>query len=250
MEFANKVVIVTGASSGIGAASAILFARQGAKLSLIGRNEQRLKNVAEKCQQASGIPPLCIRLDLTANGSCATVITRTVAKYDRIDVLVNCAAKFMLGSLFDENIDAFDEMIDINLRVPYKLTHLALPYLVRTKGNIVNLHATKYSRVRHGMLPYSISKSGLERFTKAAAIELATEGVRVNAVQPGLTRTNIMSNLAMGEDEMKKSYELLSSKMKVLEPEEVAKMVVFVASGICPNLNGSDMGLTGASTLL
>ncbi|CAH1642549.1 unnamed protein product [Spodoptera littoralis] len=250
MDFKNKVVIVTGASSGIGAASAVLFAKHGAKLTLIGRNEQRLEAVAKKCQDANGIPPLCLRLDLTAAGSCAAVITKTIATYDRIDVLVNCAAKMLIGSLFDDNIDTFDEMIDINLRVPYKLTHLALPYLIKTKGNIVNLHATKYTKVVHGFLPYAISKAGLERFTRFSAVELATEGVRVNAVQPGLTRTNILANLAMGEDEMEHTYEHLSNKMKILDPEEVAKMVVFVASEVCPNLNGSDIGLTGASWMI
>ncbi|KAF9409782.1 hypothetical protein HW555_010947 [Spodoptera exigua] len=195
MDFKNKVVIVTGASSGIGAASAVLFAKHGAKLTLIGRHEQRLEAVAKKCQEANGITPLCLRLDLTAAGSCAAVITRTIATYDRIDVLVNCAAKMLIGSLFDDNIDTFDEMIDINL-------------------------------------------------------QLATEGVRVNAVQPGLTRTNILANLAMGEDEMEHTYEHLSNKMKILDPEEVAKMVVFVASEVCPNLNGSDIGLTGASWMI
>ncbi|KAJ8708105.1 hypothetical protein PYW08_010471 [Mythimna loreyi] len=250
MDFTNKVVIVTGASSGIGAASAILFAKHGARLTLIGRDEERLKKTADKCQEANGLPPLCLRLDLTANGSCATVITKTVAQYQRIDVLVNCAAKMLMGSLFDDSIDTFDEMIDINLRVPYKLTYLALPYLVKTKGNIVNLHATKYTKVIHGFLPYTVTKAGLERFTRNAAVELASEGVRVNAVQPGLTRTNILTNLAMGEDEMQYVYDLLSNKMKILDPEEVAKMVVFVASEVCPNLNGSDIGLNGASSFM
>lgn len=250
MDFTNKVVIVTGASSGIGAASALLFAKHGAKLTLIGRDEQRLKNTANKCQEANGLAPLCLRLDLTANGSCATVITKTIAYYERIDVLVNCAGKMLMGSLFDDGIDTFDEMIDINLRVPYKLTHLALPYLVKTKGNIVNLHATKYTKVVHGFLPYTVTKAGLERFTRSAAVELASEGVRVNAVQPGLTRTNILTNLAIGDDEMPLVYDRLSQEMKILDPEEVAKMVVFVASEVCPNLNGSDIGLTGASSLI
>nr|XP_021193163.2 uncharacterized oxidoreductase SSP0419 [Helicoverpa armigera] len=250
MDFTNKVVIVTGASSGIGAASAILFAKHGAKLTLIGRDEQRLNNVAEKCQEANGLTPLCLRLDLTANGSCAEVITKTVATYERIDVLVNCAAKMLIGSLFDDSMETFDEMLDINLRVPYKLTHLALPYLVKTKGNIVNLHATKYTKVVHGFLPYTITKAGLERFTRSAAVELSSEGVRMNAVQPGLTKTNILANLAMEKDEIEYAYGVLANKMKVLDPKEVAKMVLFVASDVCPNLNGADIGLTGGTSFL
>ncbi|XP_075987732.1 putative oxidoreductase SERP2049 [Anticarsia gemmatalis] len=252
MDFTNKVVIITGASSGIGAASAILFAKHGAKLSLIARNEQRLKTVAEKCREANGFEHIYLALDLTAEGSCNSVVNQTVAKFGRIDVLVNCAAKLLVGSLFDDNIDTFDEMIDINLRVPYKLTHLALPYLVKTRGNIINFNGTKYTRIRHGFLPYSISKAGLERFTKSAAIELASEGVRVNCLQPGVTRTNILSNLDIGEEESQKTFERLTNNnnIKILEPEEVAKMVVFVASGVCPNINGADLSINGASALL
>nr|XP_037877280.1 3-oxoacyl-[acyl-carrier-protein] reductase FabG-like [Bombyx mori] len=250
MDFTGKVVIVTGASSGIGAASAILFAEYGATLTLVGRNEVRLRAVAEKCHAAKGISPLCVRIDLTHKDSCALVVTKTVTAFKRIDVLVNCAGKVLIGSLFDENIEAFDEMININLRVPYSLSHQALPYLTKTKGNIVNLTATKYARVRHGFMGYSVAKAGLQKFTKIAAIELATEGVRVNSVQPGLTRTNILSNLAMSEEERQVAYERLSQDMKIIEPEEVARMVVFVASGICPNLNGADLDLDGATSVM
>ncbi|KAJ0170601.1 hypothetical protein K1T71_013972 [Dendrolimus kikuchii] len=250
MDFTNKVVIVTGASSGIGAASALLFAKYGAKLTLIGRDKERLNNITEKCFNARGIKPVALRLDLTEAGSCEAVITKTIAAFNKIDVLVNCAGKFTLGSLFDDNIEAFDDMMSINLRVPYKLIQLAVPYLAKTKGNVVNLTTTKFTRVRHGFMAYSIAKSGLEKMTRIAAIELASEGIRVNAVQPGLTRTNILSNLAMSEEERKGTYERISCNLKVIEPEEVAKMVLFVASEVCPNLNGADMALDGATSFM
>ncbi|KAG6439580.1 hypothetical protein O3G_MSEX000893, partial [Manduca sexta] len=230
--------------------SAILFAKCGAKLTLVGRNEQRLKEVAKKCHAAKGNQPLSLVLDLTQKGSCDAVVARTVVAFQKINVLVNCAGKVTIGSLFDDNINALDEMIDINLRVPYQLTHLAVPYLKQSKGNVVNLTATKYTRVRHGFLGYSIAKAGLEKFTKNAAIELATEGIRVNSVQPGLTRTNILSNLAMSEEDRRGAYERLSNEMKVIEPEEVAKMVVFVASDTCPNLTGAQMSIDGATSVM
>ena len=109
---------------------------------------------------------------------------------------------------------------------------------------------TKYTKVVHGFLPYTITKAGLERFTRSAAVELSSEGVRMNAVQPGLTKTNILANLAMEKDEIEYAYGVLANKMKVLDPEEVAKMVLFVASDVCPNLNGADIGLTGGTSFL
>ncbi|KOB79014.1 Short-chain dehydrogenase [Operophtera brumata] len=228
INFTEKVVIVTGASSGIGAASAILFAKYGAKLALIGRDEERLKATSDKCHQAYGLQPLCIKLDLTDSGACEQAVKMTVDTYGQIDVLVNSAGKLVLGSLFDNTVDTFDEMIEINLRVPYKMTHTALPYLVKTKGNIVNLASTQHNKTRHGFLPLSVAKCGLNKFTKMAAFELASVGVRVNSVNPGLTRTNILSNLAMTDEEIITTYEGLSTdcNMKVLEPEEIAKMIV------------------------
>ncbi|CAB3245185.1 unnamed protein product [Arctia plantaginis] len=242
MDFANKVVIVTGASSGIGAASAILFAKHGAKLSLVGRNEQRLKSVANKCYEANGCVPLALQIDLTLQGSCETVINKTVAKFEKIDVLVNCAAKFLIGTLFDDNINAFDEMININLRVPYQLTRLAVPYLVKTKGNIINFNEN-YTRIKAGYLPYSVSKAALERFSKSSAMELASEGVRVNSIQPGILKKNRNTNLEVRQEDRNDTYNTSN-----LEPEEVAKMVLFVASGLCPNINGANLTINAVST--
>lgn len=250
MNFTGKVVIVTGSSSGIGASSAQLFAKYGARLTLIGRNEERLKNVRDKCIAINGMEPLCFILDLTEKGSCEQAVSKTVETFGRIDVLVNNAGKFMMGCLFDETIDSFDEMIDINLRVPYKMTHLCLPHLMKTKGNVVNLAATSYNRVRHGFMPHGIAKAGLEKFTKMAAVELACEGVRVNSVNPGMTRTNILSNLALTDKEVTETYEDFEKSLTVLEPEEVAKMVVFVASDVCPSINGAAMYIDGGTVML
>lgn len=247
-DFADKVVIVTGASSGIGAASAILFAKHGAKLTLIGRNEHRLNATSDKCLKASGNKPLCILLELTEKDACERAVKATVDAYGQIDVLVNSAGKLILGSLFDNTIDTFDEMLDINLRVPYKMTHTALPYLVKTKGNVVNIVATQTNKRRHGFLPHTIAKCGLNSFTQMAAFELTAVGVRVNSVNPGCTRTNILSNI-MSDDEISTTYEGLRTDchMKVMEPEEIAKMVVFVASGVCPHLNGAELPMDGGT---
>lgn len=250
--FEGKVVIVTGASSGIGAACALLFSNYGAKLTLVGRDAGRLYTVASKCHQAKGLQPLIVQVDLTEKGACEKVVSSTVEQFGRLDVLVNSAGKLVLGSLFDSNIDAFDEMIDVNLRVPYKLTHQALPHLIKTKGNVVNITSNSNNKSRHGFLPLSVAKRGLNTFTKMAAFELAGEGVRVNSVNPGLTRTNILSNLALTDDEINSTYEGLKNDfhMKILEPEEVAKMVVFVASDMCPNINGADMSIDGGTAVI
>ncbi|GBP67951.1 3-oxoacyl-[acyl-carrier-protein] reductase FabG [Eumeta japonica] len=252
MDFSEKVVIVTGASSGVGAACAILFAKHGAKLTVIGRNEERLGNVIKKCVENNNKVPLALILDLTLSGSCENAIKRTVEAYGRIDVLVNCAGTMTMSSLYDESPDAFDEMMNINLRVPYKLTQLAVPHLVKTKGNVVNLSTAMLNRVRPGFMLYAVAKAGLAKFTRVAGMELASEGVRVNAVSLGITRTNFMENLNMDKKASEAAYDRLKAELptgNILEPEEAAKFIVIIASDMFPNLTGSILTMDGGFSL-
>jgi NAD(P)-dependent dehydrogenase (short-subunit alcohol dehydrogenase family) len=250
MDFTGKVVIITGASSGIGASTAKLLAAHNAALTLVGRNEERLNEIALYCSGVKGVSPLTVRVDLTQAGSCEEVINRTVGTFGRIDVLVNCAGKIILSSLFDENIDCFDDLFCINLRVPYKLTHLALPHLVKTKGNVVNLKSAQ-KLFRQGFLNYSILNSAMEKFTQVAAVDVSSKGVRINAVSISLTdNTSFLKNMNYSEEEVNRVYTDLEKDcmIKILKQDEVAKMIVYVASDVCGNINGASIYLDGVAS--
>ncbi|XP_068624508.1 uncharacterized oxidoreductase TM_0325-like [Battus philenor] len=250
MDFTGKVVIVTGASSGIGAASAKLFAAHGALVTIVGRNETRLKDVANACESYRGNAPLCIQVDLVHDGSCETVVSRTVEKFQKIDVLVNCAGKLLVTSLFENSMQNFDDLIALNLRVPYKLTQLCVPYLKLTKGNVVNVFGSP-SRDRPGFLLSAILKSALERFTTSGGGELSCEGVRMNGVRPGLTRTNILANFNVDAEYMDEVYKEIAQALQantINEPEDVARLILFVASDQNPNLNGACICLNGGAS--
>lgn len=250
MDFTGKTAIVTGASSGIGAATAKLLSQRGATLALVGRNEQRLLEVANHCENLSKLKPLCLLLDLTVEGNCDEVVRKTIETFKRIDVLINCAGKVIVTSLFDTNMDIFDELVALNLRVPYKLTQSCIPHLKKTKGNIVNVIGSPM-RVRPGFLPFAMIRDGMERFTKAGALELVSEGIRMNAVRPGITRTKILANFNVDDDCMDMAYDKIADAMPnnvIIEPDEIAKMIVFAASDSCPNLNGASLTVDGAAS--
>ncbi|XP_013134274.1 PREDICTED: uncharacterized oxidoreductase SSP0419-like [Papilio polytes] len=247
--FEDKVVIVTGASSGIGAEAAKMFAQYKAKLCLVGRNESRLQNVAQHCELISGNVPLCLLLDLIQPGSCGEVVRKTIDKYKRLDILINCAGKLQMGTLHEEDIDVFDELMAINLRVPYFLTQLCLPHLIKTKGNIVNIGTSYLERYKPGFIPYVISKNGLDIFTKHAAMEVVTEGVRVNIIKPGVTRTNLIQNLNIDEGFVNYAYDNLIAELglkKIFDPKEVAKLILLAASNLMPRMTGSSLKMDGA----
>ncbi|XP_059062738.1 3-oxoacyl-[acyl-carrier-protein] reductase FabG-like [Achroia grisella] len=250
MDFTGKVVVVTGSSSGIGAATAKLFAEHGALLTIVGRNETRLLSVADVCEQAKGNRPLCLLLDLTQENSCEEVIRKTAEMYKRIDVVVNCAGSATVTSLFDTTMDVFDELIALNLRVPYRLTQLCLPYLKITKGSIINVYGAPL-RTRPGFLAVAMIRDALERFTKSGAVELASEGIRMNAVRPGITRTNFLENLNVDHEAMDRAYAAISSLVPnqvIIEPDEIARMILFTASDVCPNLNAASLIVDAASS--
>ncbi|KAI5636269.1 enoyl-(Acyl carrier protein) reductase domain-containing protein [Phthorimaea operculella] len=237
----------------IGAAAAKLFAEHGALLTIVGRNEKRLKDVARSCAAAAakGHTPLYVIQDLTVEGGCENVVKSTVETYGKIDVLVNSAGKIAMTSLFDDNLVNFDELIAMKLRVPYKMTMLCTPHLKKTKGCIVNVFAAPMKTIP-GFLAVTMIRGALEKFTEAGAVELASEGIRMNAVRPGITRTKIFSNINVPEDLINSTYEQITNHLlnkSIIEPEEVARMILFAASDVCPSLNASNLVVDGGSSI-
>jgi len=185
MPFITKSVIITGATSGIGQATALRLAKLGANLTLVGRNTDKLKAVAANCAEV-GKTPLTLEVELTNESQAGSVITETVQKYGKLDVLVNSAGIIETGSIENTSLSQLDRMLDINLRSVYNLTMQAVPHLIQTKGNIVNVSSVAGSRSFPNVLAYCVSKAAVDQLTRCTALELAPNGVRVNSVNPGL----------------------------------------------------------------
>ncbi|CAH0725726.1 unnamed protein product, partial [Brenthis ino] len=237
MDFSDKVVLITGASGGIGAICAVDFAKLHAKLSLVGRNEDKLNNVVDQCEKASGIKPLAVIADISKAEDISRIIKDTINQYGKLDVLVNNAGMLIMAGVLDD-ISNYDRISATNVRGPYMLTQQAVPHLIKTKGNIVNVSSVLSTVTIPAMAPYCISKAALDMFTKCMALELASKGVRVNSVNPGPVTTDLFKSAGVPEHLIKDLYASTGSKLplkKVAQSEDVSKMILFLASDSCAN---------------
>uniref|UniRef100_A0A2A4J134 Ketoreductase domain-containing protein n=1 Tax=Heliothis virescens TaxID=7102 RepID=A0A2A4J134_HELVI len=237
--FANKVVLVTGGSSGIGAAAVVEFAKQGASVALVGRNDTRLQEVAKKCEQY-GANTLVIKADVSKDEQAKTVIQQTVDKFGKLDVLVNNAGILRYAPVTDPKLLAnFDEVMNTNLRPVIHLSSLAIPHLIASKGNIVNVSSVlaTFNKVP-GTISYCMSKAAMDHFTRVAATELAPHGVRVNSINPGPVITDIATSAGMPKDlNQDNIVEKLTALGRYSEADEIGELILFLARS--PSVTGS-----------
>ncbi|XP_026756546.1 uncharacterized oxidoreductase YxbG-like [Galleria mellonella] len=240
MSFSNKVVIVTGASSGIGAATAVLFAKEGAHVVMVGRNESKLSTVAEQCA-SNGHTPLVVKADVANDDDVKRIVDETIENFGKIDVVVNNAGIGLFGgTLSDSALKVYDEVMAVNVRAVYLLTTLTVPHLIQTKGNIVNISSIAGKKpLSRNYLSYGISKAALDHFTRGVALELASMGVRVNEVSPGPVKTDFLDNAGMTGVSWDNMGSIVPLK-RYSEPEEVAEVVLFLASDKAKGITGSD----------
>jgi NAD(P)-dependent dehydrogenase (short-subunit alcohol dehydrogenase family) len=245
--FAGKVALVTGATSGIGQACAKAFATAGAKVACVGRNEKALQDVSGEIRKldAEALP---IRADLAATGEAERVVAETIKNFGGIDVLVNAAGHISSGTIENTSLEAWDDMMNVNVRAPYQLMQKALPSLIERRGNIVNVSSVTGLRAFPGVLAYCVSKAALDQLTRCAALELAAKGVRVNAVNPGVVVTQIHKRGGMSDE----AYGAFLEHSKTTHPlgrtgrpEEIAALVLFLASDEASWVTGATYSIDG-----
>lgn len=243
----EKVVIVTGASSGIGRATALLFAENNSQVIALGRNEKELNSLRDEAHKNE--KKIKIHLtDLRETSQVERFLTDTIEHFGQIDVLINSAGIIFNGSIENTTLDEWDKMMDINLRSVFYLMNKCVPFLEKTQGNIVNVSSVAGTRAFPNVLAYCVSKAALDQLTRCSALELAPKNIRVNAVNPGVIVTNLHKRGGMKD----KDYEEFLEKSKsthplgrVGKPEEVAELIYFLASDKASWITGATYEIDG-----
>ena len=249
--FANKVVFVTGATSGIGHAVAVKFAAASARVVALGRDQAMLREVEVAIKNAGG-EALVLTVDVTSVSETQRAIEETITKFGGLDVLVNAAGHISTGSIQNTSLAAWDAMMNVNLRAVFQLMQIAAPHLIQTKGNIVNISSVTGLRSFPGVLAYCVSKAGVDQLTRCAALELAPQGVRVNAVNPGVVVTEIHKRGGMSEENYENFLEHSKTTHpigRVGDPKEIAELVFYLASEKASWITGATYQIDGGRAL-
>nr|XP_002129412.1 uncharacterized protein LOC100179397 [Ciona intestinalis] len=232
-ELKDKVVVITGASSGIGEEIAYTFAKQGAALGVCGRNKEKLGKVAEQCKAHGAGKVIEIIGDLMKLNDIDQMVEEVVSKLGDVDVLINNCGAIVNGGIETPNVEDFDKIFHVNVRAPFYLTQKCVPHLKKTKGCVVNISTLLTKICETNNLLYSMAKCSIDHFTKSTALELAKYDIRVNSVNPAVVLTPILQQMFSPE----KLSEVLGEVgpmhplgSKCLSTQEIADTVIFLST--------------------
>ncbi|MGD8167084.1 SDR family NAD(P)-dependent oxidoreductase [Herbiconiux sp. P16] len=220
----GKVVLVTGASSGIGEAVALSLSAAGAKVAVGARRVDRLEALA---QRAEG-EVLSLELDVADQVSVRAAVAATIERFARLDVLVNNAGLMLSGLIDGADTAEWDRMVGTNLLGTLYMTHAALPHLLESKGTVVQLSSTSGRIANAGGGVYAATKFGVNAFSEALRQEVTTRGVRVVVVEPGFTSTELTTHIS--DPASRAMAAQLATQMRTLQPADIAAAVLYAAS--------------------
>lgn len=243
----EKVVLVTGATSGIGRAAAKRFVEAGSIVVAVGRSDAELSSLHSEVAEGPGSlkPKLA---DVTETSQVDRIVSEIGEAFGRLDVLVNSAGIIKSGTIADTPLDDWDKMLDVNLRSVFYISQRVLPLLEASRGNIVNVSSVTGTRAFPGVLAYCVSKAGVDQLTRCMALEVAAKGVRVNAVNPGVVETNLHKRGGMSPEDYEKFLEHASATHPIGragKPEEVADLIYFLASESAQWITGVTYAIDG-----
>lgn len=242
----GKVAVVTGGSSGIGKGIALLYAEEGADVVIVSRSEENLKEVCKlnenKITYVAG--------DITKEETVKNIVEYVTKKFGKLDILVNNAGCSTIKPITQIKMEDYDKVFNLDVRALFHLTIEFLPFIIKSKGNIINISSIASSHRAPNLSLYCGSKGAVDNFTRCWALELAKDGVRVNGIAPGAVETNIFNVMGLPPEHVQKFKDEAKSHIpcgRIGLPEDIAKVALFLVSDESYYINGAIIPVDGAT---
>lgn len=246
-EFAGKVVLVTGAASGLGRAASLRFAAEGARLCLVDLNQDGLTETARRIAEAGGASVVYAG-DLGDPANCAKAVAAAIEAFGRLDVLCNVAGILKFHALADVTADVWGRLFSANVTAPFFMIQAAMPHLVETEGNVVNVVSTAAFLGQAYTAPYAATKAALLSLTKSLAMEFMHAPVRINALAPGGMLTEMIQSLQFPENADQSLIARYIGIRPPSQPDDIVEPLMFLASDRARSVHGAcysaDNGIT------
>ncbi len=246
MRLNNKTAIITGGATGIGLACARLFTREGARVAIFGRRQDRL----DQARKQIGDSVLAVQGDITHEQDIQRLVDTTLKELGKVDILINNAGTFTGGPLHETDAEAWDRVFNINMTGVFQLTRRVLPSMVEQgSGSIIHISSILGIVAMPQTAAYNASKGALNQFSKSIAVEYGAQGIRSNALCPGMIETEMT-------EELRSDTALMAEWIKDYplgrfgQPEEVAQACLFLASDESAFITGTTLPIDGGYTAL
>jgi meso-butanediol dehydrogenase / (S,S)-butanediol dehydrogenase / diacetyl reductase len=248
MKLEGRVAIITGGNSGIGRASSILFAREGAKVVVAARNASNGAKVVKEIEDAEG-EALFVKTDVSKSEDARALVEKTIAAYGRVDILFNNAALSPVGTVLTTTEEEWRAVIDTNINGTFLCTRYAIPHMIKQGGgSIINTGSINSMMAMRDEAAYDASKGGVLMLTRATALDFAKDNIRANCILPGAIETPMLRDiLGQASDPEAAESELVRKHAlaRIGTPEEVAKVALFLASDDSSFVTGAAYAVDG-----
>ncbi|MBC7263205.1 MAG: SDR family oxidoreductase [Chloroflexi bacterium] len=252
MKLQDRVALISGGNSGIGRATAVLFAKEGARVSIVARDETRGSQTLEEIAKSGG-QAIFLACDIRKAGDCQKAVERTIEAFGRLDILVNNAGVIYPGkTVVDTTEEEWDRTMEVNVKGAYLMSRYAIPWMVKNGGGVIINTASVWGLVGgKGAAAYCASKGAMVLLTKAMALDHASQNIRVNCICPGSVDTPMlrqeMEELG-GVEKLRPVFESKHPLGRICTPEEVAKAALYLASDDSTFVTGCSLVIDGGRT--